>query len=71
MSSLFAGMESDEDSAFSPNVSIRSNETDGDSLFDELSLASGDFEYTYGQGTCQDGDERDDDPRSEAADLKD
>ena len=68
LSSLFAGTESDDDSAFSPDVSVWSNETGGDSLFDELSLASGDLDHVYGQGTCQDGDERDDDSRSEAAD---
>ena len=68
LSSLFAGTDSDDDSAFDPDVSIRSNETGGDSLFEELSLASGDVLDIYGQDTRPDADDSDDDSRSEATD---
>ena len=40
-------------------------------MFDELLLASGDLVDIYGQGTCQDDDERDDNSSSEATDPSD
>ena len=39
---LFDGSDLDDDSDFNDDATIASNETGGDSYFDELSLASGD-----------------------------
>ena len=60
LASFFAGTDSDDDSARDPDVSIRSNETGGESFFDELSLASEDVMDIHGQGTGRDGDETND-----------
>ena len=54
MASLFAGSDSDDDSDFDDDATIASNETGGDSYFDELSLASEDDLDIYGQGTGRD-----------------
>ena len=71
LAGLFAGTDADDDSAFDSDFEVRSNETGGDSLFDELSLASGDVLDIYGQPKGRDGDDSDDDSHSEAADSGD
>ena len=57
LASLFSSTESDDDSAFDPDASVASAETGGDSLFDDLSLASGDVQDVYGQRTGRPDDE--------------
>ena len=67
MASLFAGSDSESDSDFDDDATIRSNETGGDSFFDDLSLASGDDLDVYGQGTGRHGDESDDELETSVA----
>ena len=57
MFSLFTRTDSDNDSVFDPDFSIRSNETSGDNLFDKLPLASGNVLNIYGQDTCRDSND--------------
>ena len=67
LASLFAGSDSESDSDFDDDATIRSNETGGDSFFDDLSLASGDDLDVYGQGTGRHGDKSDDESETSVA----
>ena len=60
LAGLFAGSDSDDDSDFNDDATIASNETGGDSYFDELSLPTEDNIDIYRQGTGQGGDDLDD-----------
>ena len=71
LASLFAGTESDDDSEYNPDDSVGSAGTEGDSQFDELSIASGDLQDVYGQRMGRPTHESDEHANARAANLSD
>ena len=59
LAGILADDGSDDDSEWKPDDSIASTYTGGDSVFCDLSVASGDFVDVYGQPLGRDGDKSD------------
>lgn len=66
---LYGPSDSEADSDYQPELSVKSDATGGDSFFGELSLDSGDNTDVYGQSSRRDDDDRDDSLDAGAGDL--